>query len=398
MEKSSNDRNIKLVDICFISSIPYTIYFYRNLLEQLKKQKIIFGVASSGEPDLFDIKNKYRCDVFPVRITRNITPFKDMIAVLKLTYYFRKRRYQIVHAHTPKGGLVGMISAFLACIPVRVYTIHGLPLETARGAKRKLLWLAELVSCRFATQILAVSPSLRDLVIKEKLCSPDEIKVLGDGTACGIDTKKFELGEENKAKGREIRKSLNIADDDIVIGFVGRLAFDKGIETLVKSFYCVQRRFRDAHLLLVGPFDKSRETFDKDFMDMIESNNNIHCVGFKKNTVPYYAAMDLFVMPSRREGFGMTLIEASAMELPVIGTRIVGCVDAVEDGVTGLFVEVDNEDQLSMAIMKLIDNPQLRKTLGQKGNKRIERLFDASRLVEEHLKLYSYLCEDIENR
>jgi len=397
MEKNSKDQNIKFVDICFISSIPYTIYFYHDLLERLKKKKAKFGVASSDEPDLFDIKSKYGCDIFPVHITRNITPFKDMVAILKLIHYFRNRRYQVVHAHTPKGGLVGMISSFLARIPVRVYTIHGLPLETTRGVNRKLLWLAELVSCRLATQILAVSPSLRDLVIKEKLCSPDEIKVLGDGTACGIDTEKFVLSEQNKAKGREIRKSLNIADDDIVIGFVGRLVFDKGIESLVKSFYCVQRQFRDVHLLLVGLFDKSRETFDKDFMDMIESNHNIHCVGFKENIVPYYAAMDLFVMPSRREGFGMTLIEASAMGLPVIGTRIVGCIDAVEDGVTGFLVEVDNENQLKTAIMKLIDDPQLRKILGQQGNKRTEKLFDTKPLVEEHLKLYNCLCEDIKN-
>jgi len=130
------------------------------------------------------------------------------------------------------------------------------------------------------------------------------------------------------------------------------------------------------------------------FIDLVKSNKKIHRVGFKKDTVPYYASMDLFAMPSKREGFGMTLIEASAMKLPVVGTRIVGCIDAVEDGVTGILVEVDNEQQLTATLSKLIADPGLRKTLAQQGNTRTEKLFDANHLVEEHLKLYNYLCNN----
>ena len=396
MKSMHKNQKSHIADICFVSSISYTIYvFYGSLLKQLKNRGVEFGVAATSSPNLCDLRDKYKCNIFPIHIARRIALLKDIAAIFRLTCYFRNQRYRIVHAHTPKGGLVGMMASFFARVPVRVYTIHGLPLETATGLKRRLLWLAEAVSCRFANQILAVSLSLRELVVKERLCSPEKIKVLGDGTACGLDTEKFVLNETNVASGKEIRKELRVSEDEIVVGFVGRLVPDKGIKTLVESFVCLQDQLHDIHLLLVGPVDESRETFDRGLTDTIETNKNIHCVGFKDDTVPYYAAMDIFAMPSRREGFGMTLIEASAMKLPVIGSRIVGCVDAVDDGLTGILVEVDNKDQLVMAMKQMIKSPELRRKFGCQGDKRTNELFNTHRLVKEHLELYDFLRKDI---
>ena len=141
-------------------------------------------------------------------------------------------------------------------------------------------------------------------------------------------------------------------------------------------------------MLLVGGFDEVREKLNAVTKRTIENNEKIHHVGYIKEPVPYYAAMDVFVMPSRREGFGLTNIEAGAMKLPVITSRVTGCVDGVVDNVTGLMIDVDNEVQLENAMLKLVKSPDLRRRLAYEGHKRTHKLFDSERLVAEHMALY----------
>jgi glycosyltransferase involved in cell wall biosynthesis len=280
------------------------------------------------------------------------------------------------------------VSAFVAGISHRVYTMHGLVLETCAGSKRKLLWLAEWLTCKLATQILVVSPSLREQVLEQKLCSAEKIKILGDGTACGIDLAKFKTNKKTAASGRQIREKLNIPEDAIIIGFVGRIVPDKGIETLVDSFVKLQHRVANVHLLLIGRLETIRESLRQETLDTIKSNDNIHPVGQVGNPIPFYAAMDIVVLPSRREGFPYVPLEAGALELPVIATRVTGCVDAVVDNVTGLLVDVDDEEQLAEAILKLAQDTELRNKLGRQGRERVRRFFDSKRLIAEHISLY----------
>jgi glycosyltransferase involved in cell wall biosynthesis len=375
--------------VCLISAVPGTLWgFYGGLIKQLKASSVDVTIASSNILYLDVFRQQVGCRVFPVEITRQISPQKDLAAICKHTRHLRREKYDIVHAHTPKGGLVGMVSAFVAGIPHRLYTIHGLPLETATGLKRCLLWLAERLSCKLATQILAVSPSLREKVLAEKLCPAGKIRVLGNGTACGIDLEKFKPNKKTAASGRQIREKLNIPEDALVVGFVGRIVPDKGIETLVGSFVKLQRWTANIHLLFVGWLETIRESLSQETLDTIKSNDNIHPVGHVGNPIPFYAAMDIFVLPSRREGFGLTLIEAGALGLPVIATRVTGCVDAVVDNVTGLLVDVDDEEQLAEAMLKLAQDTELRNKLGRQGRERVRKLFDSKRLIAEHISLY----------
>lgn len=379
--------------ICFVASIPITILcFYGKLLERLQLSGWQTCVIASDAPELTEIETTYHCRVLPKKITRNISPLRDILAVFSMTYFFLRYKYDIVHAHTPKGGLIGMLASYCARVPVRIYTIHGLPLETASGFKRKLLWLAEKTTCKLATQVLSVSPSLKIRVVEEGLCSTNKISILARGTACGVDISRFSKNKKIEENARKIRQELGIPESEIIIGFVGRMTPEKGIHTLIHSFLRIKEH-KEVSLLVVGEYDTVRENISKEVLDLINNNPKIFTVGQQADPVPFYAAMDVFVMPTRREGFGMTFLEANAMELPVIGCKVTGCVDAVVDGETGLLVEVDNEEELVRAITKLMDDRELRKRLGKIGRQRTMSQFDSKLLVEKHIKLYERLIQ-----
>lgn len=378
-----------LTKICLISAVPATLWrFYCDLIEQLRDRGLEVAIVSSDAPKLHEMGQRYGCTVLPLEITRRISVLKDIVAIYRLTKYLRHEKYQIVHAHTPKGGFIGIISAFLAGITYRIYTVHGLVLETSVGWKRRLLWFAEWLTCKLATELLAVSTSLRKKVVEEKLCPAEKISVLGNGTACGINLEKFTRIDRTAALGRLTREELNIPGNAIVIGFLGRIVPDKGIKALIEGFTELQERVSNVYLLLVGRFDNVRETLDPETVRTIDENDKIRYAGYVDNTVPFYAAMDIVVLPSRREGFGVSLIEGGALELPVIATRVTGCVDAVVDEVTGLLVDMDDHRQLAKAMLELIEKPKLRKELGRASCGRIRELFDSKRLIAEHIALY----------
>ena len=381
--------------ICFLSSVPVTLWsFYRDLIRQLINRDFELTLISSDLPELYKLEKELNCSVYAVPILRQISPLNDVLSIRKLWSYLYQHKCDIIHAHTPKGGLVGMISSWLARIPNRVYTVHGLVLETAGGLKRRLLWLAEWLCCKLATKVLAVSPSLRQCVIDQRICPAEKIQVLGHGSACGIDLNVFTLSKNLTDAGRRIRNKYDIPGNSIVIGFVGRVVPDKGIKELVEAFELLPKNMPDAYLLIVGEFETVREVLDNKTMSIINNNDHICCNNeFTDDVVPFYTAMDILTLPTRREGFGLTLIEAAALELPTIGTKVTGCVDAVADGVSGLLVEVDNSQELYDAMLTLVQDAELRKKLGSQGRQRVEQLFDSKLLIDKHISLYKGMLD-----
>lgn len=385
----------KVQRICLISSVPVTLLsFYGGLIKRLNEEYAEVTLVSSDLPELYRLESELGITIFATEIARRVTPLQDLVSIFKLYWFLHCEKFDIVHTHTPKGGLIGMISSFSAGIANRVYTLHGLLLENKKGLRRFLLWLVEWLTCRLATSVLAVSPSLRQCAIDEGVCPVGKIQVLGEGSACGLDLRKFTWSESLALAGRKTRANYNIPDDAIVIGFVGRVVPDKGIKTLVKAFERLQREVAESYLLLIGEFETVRETLDAKTMDIIKNNKHIIYNGqFTDDVLPFYAAMDIVTLPSRREGFGLTLIEAAALELPTIATKIVGCVDAVADNITGLLVKVDNSDQLFNAMLRLVKDPELRRQLGKQGRQRVEALFDSRLLIDKHINLYEELID-----
>jgi len=378
--------------ICLISSIPVTLWsFYRGLIRQLRDYGFSITLISSDLPELHTMEKELDCSIFPAEISRQITPLQDMLTILKLVRLFRRNRYDLVHAHTPKAGLLGMIAARIAGIKNRVYTCHGLPLETESGLKRQLLACAERASCALAHQVLVVSHSLVDKLSKYKICSKSKLTVLGEGTACGVDLNRFTVTPELFKKSRDIRNNYGISEKDLVVGFIGRLVPDKGIHILVESFARLHESNPGIRLLVLGDFEPHRGRLSDDTIEILRNHGGITRCGFTPEIELYYAAMDMLVLPTRREGFPYTLLEAAAMGLPVIATRVTGCVDAVVDGVTGLLVEVDDVQEMFEAMLRLAKDPELRKRLGRQGRKRVESMFDSAVLIQEHTNLYNKL-------
>ncbi|MBP6124346.1 MAG: glycosyltransferase family 4 protein [Phycisphaerae bacterium] len=374
--------------MCFVSTVPNTLYFYAELLKALRQRGVLMTVVSSESPLLFEMQKQFDCEVYPVNITRTIRPLKDIQSYRTLCRLLKNRKYDLVHAHTPKGGLLGMAASRWANVPVRLYTIHGLPLETARGFKRTLLKKADQVACSCATHVLAVSPSLRDRVLEERLCKAEKLSVLGDGSACGVNLARYTRTADIIAKAASVRKQLQIPQDALVLGFVGRVTPEKGIPFLVKNSLRLFEKYENLHLLIVGGIDNSREVLEEDVLHAMKTHPRIHMAGHIRFPVEYYAAMDILVLPTKREGFGMCNIEASAMGLPVVASRIPGCVDSVQEGRTGFLYALNNDDEFTAALEDLIEHPEKRKEMGEAGAQWVRQCFSSERLVEEHIRFY----------
>ena len=290
--------------------------------------------------------------------------------------------------HTPKAGLLGMIAARLASVRCRVYTCHGLPAESESGLKRQLLIWAERVSCASANQVLAVSQSLLNLLGEHKICSEKKLTVLANGTACGVDLNRFSLTRELIEAGRAVRRNHSISTDETVIGFIGRLVPDKGIHILVESFVRLCESNPNVRLLIIGDFEPHRGRLPDKTTQALSNHPRIVHVGFTHQIEPYYAAMDMLVLPTRREGFPYTILEAAAMGLPVVATEVTGCVDAVLEGRTGFLVPPEDVTALTAVIQKLLASPRLRQQMGCEGTKRVEEEFTSQRLLDAHVQLY----------
>jgi glycosyltransferase involved in cell wall biosynthesis len=358
------------IRLLHVVTVPETFIFLGPLVSCAKlKGWEVHAVCSPGD-QLGELASRLGVPVHVVEMPRRISPVQDLRALGKLVRIMRSFRPHVVHAHTPKGGLLGTLAAFIARVPAIIYHIHGLPSLTAKGTKRFLLRASERVSCRLADLVLCVSPSCREAAVAEGVCPSYKIKVPANGSICGVDAvNKFNPDLLSDGVRAEVRSRLGIPNDAMVIGYVGRVVRDKGIAELVNAWRALRDRYPELHLMLVGPFEP-QDPIPSDTDIMLRSDPRVHIVGCDWDTPGYYAAMDIFVLPSYREGFGLAALEAAAMSLPVVATRIPGCVDAVVDGVTGVLVEPRDADQLADALRIYIEDPKLRQEHGKAGRTR----------------------------
>lgn len=302
----------------------------------------------------------------------------------------KKLRPTLTNFGTPKAGLLGNIAACLTGVPCRVYTLRGLRLETGRGWKRRLLTLTERIACKCAHRVICVSASLRDRVIELGLASADKVIVLGSGSGNGIQAERFALSVANLSRAETIRAKLKLPTHVPVVGFVGRFTRDKGIPDLMLAFAEVRLEIPELHLLLVGDFEDG-DPVPQQVRDQIEQDPHIVSPGFVPDTSPYYHLMDLLVLPTYREGFPGVPLEAQASGKPVVTTNATGAIDSVQDGVTGLIVPVGDSKALAGAIRRLLQNQQLRESMGRAGQEWVAREFNGERvraaLVEEYQAL-----------
>lgn len=359
------------IRLVHVTTVPMSLTFLRGQIGHMKDRGFeVIAVSSPGD-ELERFGTEQGIDVVGVPMPRAITPLDDLRALGSLTNVLRRLRPTIVHAHTPKGGLLGMLAASLARIPVRVYHMRGLPMVTANGAKRRLLEWTERTTCHAAHKVLAVSASLREIAVSEKLCPADKISILAGGSGNGVDAQhRFNPDLVGSRARHEVRDRYGIPADAVVIGFVGRLVRDKGIVELVNAAQDLMREQPRVHLLLVGMVEE-RDAIPADVLVRVKSDPRIHWLGADWNTPPLYAAMDVVALPTYREGFPNVPLEASAMGLPVVATDIPGCREAVAHDETGTLVPSRDTNALRDALRRYVVNETLRASHGAAGRQRV---------------------------
>lgn len=339
-----------------ITTVPVS---FRNLLRgQLKYMKQfyqIIGISSPGE-HFRDVEEFEEVTMVPIKMERKVAPFSDIKALIQLYYYFKKNRPHIVHTHTPKAGLLGMLAAKWAGVPIRLHTVAGLPLLEESGLKKRILLFTEKLTYAAAQGVLPNSYGLKEIIVNLNLTSSEKLQVLAQGSSNGINLEYFNKNAVPSVEVENVKQLIQATDQDFVFLFVGRLVKDKGIVELIEAFTVLQKTHTQARLVLVGKLEPERDELPKDVLNSIDSHPKIHFVGFQKDVRPFMLAANALVFPSYREGLPNVPLQAGALELPAIVTNINGCNEIVKENVNGYLIPTKNKTALQEAMKKMMDN------------------------------------------
>lgn len=356
----------------------------------------VLGVSSKGI-DLLDVKNEEKIEVFPIEMTRTISPIQDIKSLYQFYRLCKKEKPLMVHSHTPKAGIVGMLGAKLAGVPIRLHTVAGLPLMEATGFKRKVLNIVERLTYNSATMVYPNSKGLYNFILDQKFTSVSKLKVIGNGSSNGINTTFFSKDNFKQNDLNDLKTELGIKENDFVYLFVGRLVGDKGINELVHAFEKISKE-KSTKLLLVGTFENELDPLQESTLQIIKGNNNIISVGFQKDVRPYFAISHALVFPSYREGFPNVVMQAGSMELPSIVSNINGCNEIIEDGVNGMIIPVKNTEAIKESMLKLVDNEEYYNSLKKNSRKMISERYEQSVVWNALLNEYNGLIEKYNNK
>jgi glycosyltransferase involved in cell wall biosynthesis len=372
------------IRLCVVTTVGMSIQvLYRGRLEYFGAHGFdITCVCAPSELDDAIRARSVRLHTAP--LTRSINPWCDLRAVWNLYRFFRRERFDLIEIGTPKAALVAALAARLAGARPVVHLLHGLVYQSDRGFVRWLGRMAQTVPARLADATVSVSASAADDGAADGLCRREEIRILGGGSCNGVDTQHFH--PDRRAAGAAVRAELGIAPEAVVFGFIGRMNRDKGIIELTEAW----RTIDDAELLLVGDYE-DRDRPPTDVVDFIARCPRVHHVGYQSDVVPYYAAMDVLVLPTYREGLPGVLLEGAAMGLPIIATNATGCRDAMEPDLTGLQIPIGDAPKLAAAVRLLTRDRDMRKRMGAAGRAWVTERFDQRRVWDAYIQTYRAL-------
>jgi glycosyltransferase involved in cell wall biosynthesis len=371
-----------------ITTVPLSLE--KLLTGQLHFMSSFYNViaVSSDKERLERFGKLEKVAVFALEMTRKITPLQDVLAVIKLFFFLKKTRPFIVHTHTPKAGIVGMLAAKLAGVPHRLHTVAGMPLLEQAGFKRKVLDFVEKLTYSCATKVYPNSFKMRDIIIQNEYCTPSKIKVLANGSSNGIDTSYFDASHFSEHQKSSLKQELGIKSSDFVFIFVGRIVSDKGINELISAFSEIQDNKKDIKLLLVGPYEPELDPLKAETLNQIKNNKSIKSVGYQLDVRSYFAISDALVFPSYREGFPNVVMQAGAMGLPSIVTDINGCNEIISEGENGIIIPVKNQQAILESLLYFIKNKEQFFQMTQKARAMIVSRFNQQFMWESILQEY----------
>ena len=356
------------------------------------------GVSSEGE-ELREVRENEGVVMEAINMSRKITPFQDFKSLWKMWNFLRKEKPQIVHTHTPKAGIIGMLAARLAGVPHRLHTVAGLPLMEATGIKRKILNFVEKLTYSSATRVYPNSKGLYDFILQNNFTQSNKLKIIANGSSNGINTTFFSSAQVSEIEKVALREKLNIQPDDFVFVFVGRIVSDKGINELIKAFSQLQAAENNEQigikLLLVGGLESDLDPLNPKTLAEINQNKDIISVGFQQDVRPFFAISDALAFPSYREGFPNVVMQAGAMGLPSIVSDINGCNEIIVEGENGLIIPSKNVEKLKEKMLTLAKDKNLYIKLKENSRRMIENRYEQSVVWKALLEEYEGLLQSV---
>lgn len=373
-----------------ITTVPISLQLLlKGQFEYMRSHGYDVITISAEGPEVAEVvKDGTRHVAIP--FTRKITPVQDLISLWLLIRAIRKFQPDIVHTHTPKAGLLGMLAARICRVPVRVHTVAGLPLMEASGIKRKILEAAERATYACAHVVYPNSVGLKKFITATFKISDEKMRIVGKGSSNGVDIHYFERSGEIEAITAILKKKYRIADADFVFAFAGRIVHDKGIVELVKAFESVSRAFTEKRLLLllIGNFEDDHDPLPHDVMKYLTTDKRVILAGFQTDVRPWISMANAFVFPSYREGFPNVVMQASLLQVPCIVSDINGCNEIIGNGTTGIVVPAKDVDALAEAMKTLVMDEALRMRYAIAARQFVAENFRREYIWEELRKEY----------
>ncbi len=316
-------------------------------------------MMSADGKERADVEREEGCKHISVPMTRKITPFHDLYCLALLIRYFKQIKPDIVHTHTPKAGLLGMLAAKMCGVPIRIHTVAGLPLMVERGLKLRILIFTEKMTYWGAQLVLPNSKSLLQYIQDRRLCPPRKLDVILEGSSNGVDADEFSRDRIDADKLEAIKKTLGYQADKFYLLSIGRIVKDKGIEELVECFQDLKKSDPELRLLLLGSMEQDLDPLSEKTLAFIRTDDAITHIPYSEDVKYYLYLANVLIHASHREGFPNVALQAGAMKTPIICSNIVGNIDIVEDGKTGLLFEVKNKTSMREKIEFARSHPDL---------------------------------------
>ena len=370
--------------ICLLTTSELVVrWFLLDQLAALSQRYDVTLLVNTDNPSFLQ-DTGIRVRVLPLDIARKISPSQDLRTLLDLVRRLQRERFDLVHTVAPKAGLLGIMAAAITRVPLRIHTFQGEVWATRTGLMRRLLRFLDWLVARLATHLLVVSESERQFLVAEGILPPSKSRVLAKGSICGVDTQRFSPPGDNKAA---LRARMNIAPAQTVFLYVGRLTKDKGILDLVVAFDQFWLTNPASLLMIVGPDEEQLGAHIRAMK--LKADAAIRIPGPTTTPEDYIAAADVVCLPSYREGLGMVLIEAAAVGIPAMASRIYGISDAVVDGETGLLHTPASVEDIRQTMQRLSSDPALRQRLGNQALQRARRDFSQETVTAALLDFYT---------
>ncbi len=353
------------------TTVPLSLdVFCNGMLKELSEKYEVVAVSSPGE-ELDIVRDREGVRTIAVPMARHISLLSDCRSLWNLFRVFRKEKPRMVHSMTPKAGLLCMAAAWMARVPLRIHTFTGLVFPTATGITKRILMATDWLTCACATHIIPEGQGVKNDLLNNGI-TKKQLKVLGYGNVRGIDLVRYDRTEEVEEEASKIRK-----EGVVTFVAVGRLVGDKGVNEIVDAFVKLNNENPSTRLILVGPEERELDPLKPHVLEMISSCNAIECVGMQKDVRPWFAASDVAILASYREGFPNVVIEAGAMGLPQIVTDINGAREIIENGRNGVIIPPRNTDSLYDAMKSMID-PEYRLSLAKEARTMVSERFEQS--------------------